>query len=165
MTITRRNILAVGLSAMTVTAVPTALLAGSAGGVAMNAGPDGVMLKGHDPVAYFTQGAAVKGTPDIAARHDGVTYHFASAEHREMFRANPDKFAPAYGGFCAMGTVMGIKLDTDPALFRVVDDRLYLNTSEPAQARWLTDVPDHIARANEKWAQIRDTPAAELEPN
>ena len=140
-------------------------MAGPGASHALNANADGVMLKGYDPVAYFTEDAPVKGSDDITAAHQGVTYHFASAENREVFNSDPDKYVPAYGGYCAMGAAMGIKLDTKPGLFRVVDGTLYLNTAEGPQKKWLSDVPGHIKQADKKWARIREIPADELEPN
>lgn len=159
---TRRT--ALTLAAAAVAAAPVPALAG-AGKLDLNTNADGVMLHGHDPVAYFTEDAAVKGKDSTTARHDGVTYKFSSAEHREMFEANPAKYVPAYGGHCAMGAAMGLKLDVKPELYKVVDGKLYLNVHEKAQKRWLTDVPGHIARADAKWPEIRDVPAAQLEAN
>jgi YHS domain-containing protein len=132
---------------------------------ALNADENGVMLHGYDPVAYFTQDDAVKGDPAITAEHDGVTYHFSSHETRDMFEAEPAKYVPAFGGFCAMGTAMGVKIDTNPELFRVVDNRLFLNVAEAPQQKWLSDVAGHIEQADEKWTEIRDLPAADLNAN
>ena len=161
-TLTRRATLALTFAAGLAAAAPLTALAGSGAPVDKNANADGVMLHGYDPVAYFTRDAAVEGDAAITASHDGVTYQFASVEHRDMFVADPAKYAPAYGGHCAMGAAMGLKLDVNPELFRVVDDTLYLNVHEQAQKRWLSDVPGHITKADANWAEIRDTPAAEL---
>ncbi|WP_397541700.1 YHS domain-containing (seleno)protein [Roseovarius salis] len=133
--------------------------------VRLNTDADGVMLHGYDPVAYFTQDTAIEGDRTITTVHDGATYRFNSAEHREMFESNPSQYVPAYGGHCAMGTAMGLKLDVNPELFRVVDGTLYLNIHEDAQGRWLSDVSGHIDMADSKWKKIRDVPAAQLEAN
>lgn len=158
---TRRTALTLSAAGLLVAATPLTVFAGSADN-ALNADENGVMLHGYDPVAYFTQDAAVKGDAAITAEHGGVTYHFSSNETRDMFRAEPAKYVPAYGGYCAMGTAMGMKLDGNPELFRVVNDRLYLNVAEGPQKKWLSDIPGHIKQADAKWAEIRNVPAAEL---
>lgn len=121
----------------------------------VNVDARGLALRGHDPVAYQTEGRPVPGQPQFTATHDGATYRFASAANRDRFRADPARYAPAFGGFCAMGVAMGRKLDGDPLLFRVVDNRLYLNVSAPVQQRWIQDIPGHIRTANEQWPQLR----------
>ena len=160
--ITRRFALLAGAAATALAAAGPVLAGGV--GVTLNADESGLMLKGYDPVAYFTEDAAVKGSDAFSAQHEGVTYHFASAGNRDAFLAEPAKYAPAFGGYCAMGTAMGLKLDTDPELFRVVEGTLYLNVAKPAQDRWLEDVPGNIAKANAKWQEIQDIPASELQP-
>ena len=162
--LTRRHALTLAAAAGVLAAAPLPAMAGS-GKLAYNEDENGVMLHGYDPVAYFTEDKAVKGKETITAKHDGVNYQFSSAEHRDMFQANPAKYVPAYGGHCAMGTAMGIKLNGDPELFRVVDGKLYLNVNEKVQKKWLSDIPGHIETADAKWPEIRDIPASELEPN
>jgi len=162
--ITRRNTILAATAALGL-ALAGAASAGPGKGHALNADENGVMLQGYDPVAYIQEESAVKGSDDIIAQHQGVTYHFASSENRDTFEANPAAYVPAYGGYCAMGTAMGLKLDVKPELFRVVDDRLYLNTAEGAQKKWLSDTSAHIRKADEKWAEIRDIPADQLEAN
>ncbi len=84
-------------------------------------------IQGYDPVAYFTNSAAVQGQPTLASTYRGVTYHFASAEHRRVFAANPEKYIPTYGGWCAsaMGA-KGTKVEIDPTNFKVKNGRLFL---------------------------------------
>jgi YHS domain-containing protein len=126
----------------------------------VNVDAQGLALRGHDPVAYQTENRPVPGSPQFTATHEGATYRFASAANRDAFRANPARYAPAFGGFCAMGVAMGRKLDGDPTLFRVVDNRLYLNVSTPVQQRWLQDIPGNLRTANERWPSLRGkTPA------
>ena len=129
----------------------------------LNVDEKGVGIHGYDPVAYFTVEKAVKGSSDITHAVNGVTYHFASTESRDLFAASPEKYAPQFGGFCAMGTAMGMKLDVDPEAWRVVDGKLYLNLNPEVQTRWLSDVPGHLRQAEAKWAEIRDIPAADLQ--
>ncbi len=88
---------------------------------------DGVANSGYDPVAYFLQGKAVKGSKDNALDYQGVTWYFSSAANKETFKKNPAKYEPAYGGWCAyaMGA-KGEKVSVDPKTFKIVDGRLFL---------------------------------------
>ena len=122
----------------------------------------GVALQGYDPVAYFTDGKPVKGSAKFSHKRGDATYYFASAAHRDRFAQAPEKYAPQFGGYCAMGTAMGKKLDVDPQAWRIVDGKLYLNLNKDVQKKWLSDVPGHLRQAGEKWAEIRDVPAAQL---
>lgn len=128
----------------------------------LNMDASGLALRGHDPVAYFTDGQPVAGDTQYSAEHEGATYHFASAENRDRFAADPDAYLPAFGGFCAMGVAMGKKFDGDPALWRVVDGTLYLNVNEEAQQHWQADIPGNIAQANGNWPNIRDMAPRDL---
>lgn len=122
----------------------------------VNVDKSGVALRGYDPVAYFTIGKPTKGKSEFSASYEGATYHFASAEHLDAFKKEPAKFAPAFGGFCAMGAVFEKKLDGDPNLWRIVDGKLYLNVGEPAQKRWVQDIPGNISKASQNWSKIKD---------
>jgi YHS domain-containing protein len=88
---------------------------------------EGVGIKGYDPVAYFTEGKAVKGNKDEAALSNGVTYYFSSGANRQEFRKNPSRYEPQYGGWCAyaMGS-SGSKVEIDPGTFKIQDGKLYL---------------------------------------
>lgn len=87
----------------------------------------GQALQGHDPVAYFTVGAPTKGNSNISREWNGATWLFATAENRELFDADPDKYAPAFGGHCAVAKVMGSDLKGSPKRWRIKDGRLYIN--------------------------------------
>ena len=121
-----------------------------------------VAIQGHDPVAYFTQNAAVPGSPEFTAAHAGATYRFASAANREAFEADPARYVPAYGGFCAFGLVYGQKVDIDPLAFSIVDDTLYLNVNKSVQQRWSKDVPGNVSEADANWPRIRDVAPNDL---
>ena len=88
---------------------------------------DGLAIKGYDPVAYFTSNKAVKGSKDLAVYSQGATYYFSSAANKELFKANPSKYLPEYGGWCAyaMGA-KGEKVNIDPETFKIVNGKLYL---------------------------------------
>jgi YHS domain-containing protein len=120
-----------------------------------NVNASGVALAGYDPVAYFVDGKPVKGTEQFAAKHDGATYYFASSKNRDAFTAQPDKFAPQYGGFCAYGAAKGGKYETDPTAFSVVDGKLYLNKNASVQKLWAADVPGFIKDADMAWPQLK----------
>lgn len=137
-------------------------------GVAVNttqgltlAGP-GLALRGYDPVAYFTEGQAVLGTATYTATYNGATYRFATQAHLETFKANPGQYVPQYGGFCAFGVGVGAKFDGDPALWKIVDEKLYLNLSPDIQEQWEKDIPGHITQADKNWPGIKDKAPAEL---
>ena len=88
---------------------------------------NGIAIKGYDPVAYFTQNKAVKGKKELAVSHQGILYYFSSAENKEAFKANPFKYEPEYGGWCAyaMGN-SAEKVSIDPETFKIVNGKLYL---------------------------------------
>lgn len=107
-----------------------------------NVGKDHLAIQGYDPVAYFPEGggAAAKGDAAIAAEHGGVTYRFASAAHRDAFLANPARYEPSYGGWCAWAMLDGDKVDVDPKSFLVQGDRLllfYKGFLGDTRAKWL----------------------------
>lgn len=97
-----------------------------------------------------------QGSAEFTAEHDGAIYHFASAANRDTFLADPAKYAPAYGGFCAMGAALNKKLDGDPAIWKIVDSGLYLNVHLDAAKRWREDVAGNISKAEENWPKIKD---------
>jgi len=89
--------------------------------------PDGIGVKGYDPVAYFTGNQAVKGSKDQAVVYEGITYYFSSAANRDAFKKDPARYEPQYGGWCAyaMGAT-GEKVEVDPETFKIIDGKLYL---------------------------------------
>ena len=116
----------------------------------------GTALRGYDVVAYQTENKAIEGVSNHAVHHHGLTYLFASKANADMFKANPSKYKPAYGGYCALGVTAGMKLPTDPQAFTVVDGVLYMNFNKRAQERWMQDIPGNIEIANAKWQEIKD---------
>lgn len=128
--------------------------AASASLLEVNTDSSGLALEGRDPVAYHTLGKATPGSRDITAVHKGATYRFASSDNRQAFLANPEKYLPAYGGFCAFGTAQGYKVNGDPEVWKIVDGRLYLNFNQGVQRRWERDVPGFISQADRTWPTI-----------
>ena len=116
---------------------------------------NGLAIDGHDPVAYFTEQKPVKGSPEFRVEFEGATFQFALAAHRDAFVADPSKYAPQYGGYCAYGMAKGYKAKIDPAAFTVVGDKLYLNYSEMVRSQWLSDIPGYIGKADANWPDVR----------
>ncbi|MGQ8364711.1 YHS domain-containing (seleno)protein [Glaciecola sp. 1036] len=129
---------------------------------AINVDESRLAIKGYDPVAYFTQSMPVEGSASYTAEYKGAIYHFASAEHQSLFKANPAKYAPQYGGYCAFGVSKEKKFDTDPTAWAIVDNKLYLNLNDKVQGRWVLNKEELISEANEIWQQIENTPVSEL---
>ncbi len=153
-----------GLAALVCAAAPISLRAQSgdaatmtAVSAAVNVSSAGLALKGFDPVAYFTVGEPTKGTATFATTWQGAAYHFANAANRDAFAAAPEKYAPQYGGYCAMGVAGGAKFDIDPTAWRVENGRLYLNKDKRTQTAWLRDVPGNIVKADLKWPTVAKT--------
>lgn len=116
---------------------------------------EGIAIRGTDPVAYFTEGRPTPGSPDFSAEWGGATWHFASGANRARFLADPEAFAPQYGGFCAWAVSQGYTAPIDPAAWRIVENRLYLNYDRSVQRRWEADIPGHIVRADTNWPGLR----------
>lgn len=131
-------------------------------GVETDTDENDVILAGHDAVAYFTEGKPVVGSADFTAQHEGAVYRFSSAANRDTFRANPDKYEPAYGGYCALGTSFGKKFEIDGKAFEVVEGRLYVNKNQSAYKAWQKDIPGNIVKSEGRWGQIRDIAAKDL---
>jgi YHS domain-containing protein len=126
----------------------------------VNIGTNDVAIHGYDPVAYFTKEMAVEGAAKYTATHNGAIYRFSSAQNRDLFNADADKYAPQFGGYCAMGVVLNKKLDVDPQAFYIQEGKLYLNLNKDVQKKWLTDVPGHVKSADRIWAGIEDLSVA-----
>ena len=148
LTLTRRA--AVALAAATLLIAAPA----SAGEPAVYQDGAGVAVNGTDVVAYFTESRAVAGSPEFTAEHDGATWRFASAANRDAFAADPARYAPAYGGYCAYAVSYGKTAPVDPEAWRIVDDRLYLNYSKGVQAKWAEDIPGFIEKADANWPSV-----------
>jgi YHS domain-containing protein len=115
----------------------------------------GVAIHGHDPVAYFVDEKPIMGKSEHSATVGAATYWFASGANLQLFKTDPAKYEPQYGGYCAYGVAQGVKPDIDPTAFRIVDGKLYLNLSPAVQKRWLADIPGFIDRANQNWALLK----------
>ncbi len=115
---------------------------------------NGVAINGYDPVAYFTEGKPVEGSPEHTVDWEGATLQFASAENKAMFESDPEKFAPKYGGYCAYAVSKGYIATTDPAAWSIHEDRLYLNYSKSVRALWSARKRHHIEQADMNWPGV-----------
>jgi YHS domain-containing protein len=115
----------------------------------------GVAIRGVDAVAYFTQGERVDGSADFTAEHGGGVWQFSSVENRDLFVADPTKYVPAYGGYCAYALSLGThKVATDPDAWTIVDGRLYLNKTLRMRTLWQANIPARIEKADANWAKL-----------
>ena len=122
-----------------------------------NLGTDKVAISGYDPVAYFTQGKALKGRKEVSAAHRGVIYHFATEQNRKLFTDAPDKYLPTYGGWCATAMAKGEKVEIDPTNFKVTNGRLFLFFKAfyaNAIKDWNKDEPNQTTKADANWKKI-----------
>jgi YHS domain-containing protein len=112
-----------------------------------------VMLKGHDVVSYFTQNKHAMGSPQLSSVYEGITYQFASAEHKALFDKEPAKYQPQYGGYCANGIVYGIPWGGDADSWRMIDGKLYIFGGAGSRDGFLIDVPGNTKLADKYWAE------------
>jgi len=140
--------------------------AGVAGGIVNTGYFGGVAIKGYDTVSYFTESKAVKGTPEYKHSFLGETWHFSTAEHRDLFAGNPVAYAPQYGGFCA-GEVLyadvstGVTTNIDPEAWRIIDGKLYLFYDKGYAQFFEDEAVELIDKADARWPTVRQRLAEE----
>lgn len=115
------------------------------------AGASGIALGGYDPVAFFTDGKPTHGDPGVTSTYKGATYHFASKAHKTQFEANPEKYVPQFGGYCAYGAALGALFPVDISTWQVRNGKLYLNLNPAIAAEFNKDPAGHIAKAEKNW--------------
>lgn len=121
----------------------------------------GYAVSGYDTVAYFTLGKPTKGDKKIVAEYNGAKWLFANEEHKQLFLANPTKYAPAYDGHCAFAAGINKKVSAKPKLWKIIDGRLFLNFSNAANERWLDNPESYIKDGDVNWKNgLGDKPAA-----
>lgn len=111
-------------------------------------------IRGYDTVAYFTEGKPVKGNKAHSTEYKGATWQFASKNNLDLFVANPEKYAPQYGGYCAYAVSQNTTASIEPEQFTVLDGKLYLNYNKKVNELWNTDREGFIAAANKNWPGI-----------
>ena len=129
-------------------------------GLTLNGEPLG--MHGVDPVSMFAQDTAKLGNAVFTTAHEGVDYYFASAETQEMFEANPEKYLPQFGGFCAFGVFVGKKLDGDVRYANIVDGKLYLFVNAAIFEKYKKQKHEVLTGAAKKWPEIKSVPVVEL---
>lgn len=112
-------------------------------------------IRGYDPVAYFTVHKAVKGQKKWSTEWQGATWHFSSQANLDAFKADPEKYAPQYGGYCAYGVSQGYTPEIDPQAFHIQDGKLYLNLSKVVLQRWKEDIPGYVHDADKNWPELK----------
>jgi YHS domain-containing protein len=120
----------------------------------LNLDKAGVAIQGYDPVAFFTDNKPVKGKLEFPARHNGALYHFASKEHRERFKADPAKYEPAFGGYCAYGVSRNKLVEIDVEAFQIVDGRLLLQYSKGVRNDFNKDTKGNLGKAEANWPAL-----------
>jgi YHS domain-containing protein len=111
-------------------------------------------LRGYDPVAYFKESKPVEGKKEFSSGWNGADWFFSSLQNKEDFDANPEKFAPQYGGYCAYGLSKGYKAPTDPQAWTIVEDKLYLNYNKEVQQTWNKSQGEFIKKADKNWPEV-----------
>lgn len=147
-----------GAAAMLVLVSLPPILAAEEAEQTVNTGYFGdVAIKGYDPVAYFTQNRAVEGSGEFSYRWLGATWHFASAENRDLFEREPVKYAPQYGGHCADGVSFGtITTNIDPKAWRIIEGKLYLSY-DPGAAEGFEKNPSKVVNSQKYWPEVKQT--------
>lgn len=116
-------------------------------------GDERVLLQGHDVVAYFTQGRHLAGSPQHESVYEGVTLRFASAEHKALFDAAPQRYLPQFGGYCANGIAYAIPWGGDADTWRIIDGKLYIFGGAGSKAAFELDVAGNLRLADQYWAE------------
>jgi YHS domain-containing protein len=141
-----------------VTAVAAALIAvpaaAAATAPAVNTSATGIAMNGYDPVAYFLEGKPVKGQAQHRLEWNGAQWHFSSTSSREAFAANPERFAPQFGGYCAWAVSQHYLAPGDPNFWKIVDGKLYLNANARAKELWEAEQADAIERGHSNWPAV-----------
>ena len=115
-----------------------------------------VAIEGTDPVTYFTEKKAVKGSSEYSHRWNGAKWRFKNAANRDAFAAEPEKYAPQFGGYCAWAVSRGYTASIDPEAWTVHKGKLYLNYSKGVQDEWAKDIPGNIAKGENNWPKALD---------
>jgi len=114
----------------------------------------GVILEGHDPVALFTEGTLILGDASQTSNYNGAIYRFASADHKQAFDAEPTRFAPQFGGHCAMSMALGKLEPADVRTWSIIDGRLVVQRNEKAKKMWAEDPPANLEKADANWPKF-----------
>ena len=123
-------------------------------GYLVNLDDKGLIIEGYDPVAYFTDNKPVKGNAEFTTQYQGATYWFASADHADLFKKEPQKYAPQYGAFCGYAVSIGKLRPVDPLIYQIEDGRLILQHTQEAYDLFNKDLKGSTAKADANWPGI-----------
>ena len=118
-----------------------------------------LVLKGYDPVAYFTDARPIPGKPEYEAVHDEARYRFASAHHLELFKADPDRYAPQYAGSCASAVAAGVKVEAEPEHWLIVDGKLFVFAGATGVDKMRANPVAMIGEGRENWKTLAGAPS------
>lgn len=117
----------------------------------LNVDSAGIAIQGYDPVSFFTDGKPVKGDSKFVSKRDGAVYLFATREHKDLFNADPKKYEPMFGGYCAYGVSRNKLVEIDVDAYQIVDGKLLLQYSKGVRDDFNKDQPGNLAKANANW--------------
>lgn len=121
----------------------------------INSDTFGVAIEGYDTVAYFTEGRAMKGKSEFSYNWNDAKWYFASAGNRDLFAANPEQYAPKYGGYCSASLASSGKVaGGNPEAFKIIDGKLYLNRNQKISNKFAEKADDNIEKADDNWAKL-----------
>lgn len=129
--------------------------------VQINTDGNDLAIHGYDAVSYFSKSGPAKGKAKYTVSYKDAIYQFSSEANRDAFKADPARYAPQFGGYCAMGVALNKKLDVDPTAWHIEDGKLYLNLNKQVQKKWFEDVPGNIVTAERNWFGIHNLTVAE----
>ena len=122
----------------------------------LNLDKAGVAIQGYDPVSFFTDHKPVKGSEQFVQRHNGAVYLFVSREHRDLFKADPAKYEPSFGGYCAYGVSHNKLAEVDVEAFQIVDGRLLMQYSKGVRDDFNKDTKGNLSKADANWPGLLD---------
>jgi YHS domain-containing protein len=114
-----------------------------------------VAINGYDPVAYFTEQKAVKGTSKNSIKWNGASWYFASPENLNLFKQEPEKYAPQYGGYCSFAVSTGFTANTDPEAWTIINNKLYLFADQAFKEKWLNNKDENLKKCENNWSGIK----------
>ena len=144
------------LAILTITVLAGFLMTGSLSAQSLNLDKNGVALQGYDPVAFFTKKKPVEGKPSLSSKSGGGTYYFSSEENKKAFDAEPTKYIPQFGGFCAYGVSKGDKVKIEVDAFQIVDGRLLLQYNKKVRETFNKDQKALLKKADANWPTVKD---------
>jgi YHS domain-containing protein len=115
---------------------------------------NGIAIDGTDPVAYFTENRPVRGKNQFTFKWMNATWQFSSQKNRDLFAQNPQKYAPQYGGYCAWAVSQGYLAPTEPDIWKIVNNKLYLNYDRSVQKNWEKNISGHISKGDVNWPKL-----------